>query len=108
MRNDEVPYARDSQGRLSHDDVGLEMQHAKPQSLEPSIAPSISTEPPSMIRTVNFDDEAAGGSEEVDDVLAEHDLPSKRDPELTAGKPSPEAGFRESGLSAHDASALVE
>jgi hypothetical protein len=61
-----------------------------------------------VIGPIDLDDEPAGGCEKVDDVFAQHDLPSERDPELTAGKVSPEASFRERGLSAHDASALVE
>ena len=82
--------------------------HTKPQCPEPRITASISTEPSGVIRPVNLHDEAAGGREKVDDVPAEDDLPSERDPELTPRKPSPEPGFRESGLSAQDASALVE
>jgi hypothetical protein len=84
------------------------MQHAKAQRPEPSIAASISAEPSSVIGPVDLDDEATGGSEKVDDVLAQHDLPSKGEPELAAGKPSPEPGFGERRLSAHDASARVE
>jgi hypothetical protein len=84
------------------------MHDAKAKRLQPSIAASISAEPSSVIGPVDLDDEATGGSEKVDDVLAEHDLPAKRDPELTTGKPSPEPGFGERGLSAHDASAFLE
>ncbi len=69
------------------------MQHPKPQRLEPRIAASIRTEPSGVIRPINLDDEPAGWSEKVDDVLAQHDLPSERDSELRARKPSPEASF---------------
>jgi hypothetical protein len=84
------------------------MQHAKVQRPEPRITASISAKPSSVIRPIDLDDEATGGSEKVDDVPAEHDLPPERDPELTTGKPSPEACLGERGLSTHDASAFVE
>jgi hypothetical protein len=84
------------------------MQHAKAQLLKPSIAARVSAEPASVIRPIDLDDEPASRREEVHDVLAEHDLPAKRDPELTTGKPSPELGFGEGGLSTHDASAFVK
>jgi hypothetical protein len=95
-----------------HDELGFEMQHPKAQRLKPSIAASVSAEPSSVIEPIDFDDEATGGSEKVDSVGAEHDLPPERDPELTTGKPSPEpspeARFRERWRRAHDASAFVE
>jgi len=78
---------------IPHDELGLEMEHAKPQRLEPSITASVRTEPPSVIRPVHLDDEAAAWGEKVDDVLAQHDLPSESDSELAAGQPSPEASF---------------
>ena len=73
------------------------MHHAKAKRVEPSIAPSISAEPSSVIRSVDLDDEATGRGEKVDDVFSQHDLLSKRDPELAAGQPSPEASFGERG-----------
>jgi hypothetical protein len=94
--------------QILHDELSREMQHAKAERLKPSIAASIRAKPSSVIGPIDLDDEATGWSEKVDDVLAEHDLPAKRDPELTTGKPSPEPGFGERGLSTHDASACVE
>jgi hypothetical protein len=73
------------------------MHDAKTQRPEPSIAASISVQPLSVIAPINLDDEATGGSKKVHDVLAEHDLPAERDPELTTGKPSPEPSFGERG-----------
>jgi hypothetical protein len=84
------------------------MQHAKPQSFEPSIAASIRTDPSGVIRPINLDDEPAGWSEKVDDVLAQHDLPPECDSELAAGQLSPEASFGERGRGPHDTSALVK
>jgi hypothetical protein len=103
-----IPDARKSQRQISHNKLGLEMHHAKAKRLEPSIAASIGAEPSSVIAPVDLDDEATGGGEKVDDVLAQRDLPSKGEPELRAGKPSPEASFGECGRSAHDTSAFVE
>jgi hypothetical protein len=98
----------DSDWQLSHDELDFEMQHTKAPSHEPSIPPSISANPSSVVGPIDLNDEATGGSQKVDDVFAEHDLPAKRDPELTARKPSPEPVFGERGLSTHDASAFVE
>ena len=105
-----IPYALKNGRQISHDELGIDMHHAKAKRLKSDIAPgiSLSAEPSSVIRPVDLDDEAAGGSEEVDDVLAEHDLPSERDPELSTGQLSPQASFRERGLGAHDTSAFVE
>jgi hypothetical protein len=94
--------------QLSHDELGLEMHHAKAKRLEPSIAESVRTEPSRVIQPVDLDDEATGGGEKVDDVLAQHNLPSERDPELATGQLSPEASLGECGGGAHDASAFVE
>jgi hypothetical protein len=98
----------DSDWQLSHDELDFEMQHTKAPSHEPRISASISAKPSSVIRPIDLDNESASRREEVHDVVAGHDLPAKRDPELTAGKPSPEPGFGERRLSSHDASAFVE
>ena len=84
------------------------MHHAKAKHPEPRITPSISAEPSRVIRPIDFDDEAAGGREEVHDVLAQHDLPPERAPELSTGQLSPQPSFGERGLGAHDTSAFVE
>ena len=84
------------------------MHHAKAKRLEPSIAANIGAEPSSVIWPVDLDDEATGGGEKVDDVLAQHDLPSERDSELATGQLSPEASFGECGRRAHDTGALVK
>jgi hypothetical protein len=88
-----IPYALKSHRQLPHDELGLEMQQAKSQRLEPRIPPSISAEPSSVIRPIDLDHEPAVGSEKVDDVLAQHDLPPERDPELSTGQLSPQASF---------------
>jgi hypothetical protein len=98
----------ESNPQISHDEFGFDMQQAIAQRPQPRIAASIRAKPSSVIWPIDLNDEATGGSEKVDDVLAQHDLPAKRDPELTPGKPSPEPGFGERGLSTHDASAFVE
>src|SRR5688572_28827763 len=64
----EPPNALKSQRQSSHDELGLEMQHAKPQRVEPRIAANISAEPSIVIGPVDFDDEATGWGEKVDDV----------------------------------------
>jgi hypothetical protein len=61
------------------------MQDAIAERLEPGITPCIGRAPSGMIRPIDLDDEAVGGREDVDDVLAQHDLPSERDPELSPG-----------------------
>jgi hypothetical protein len=99
------PYALKNRRRISHDEPGLEMDHPKAERLEPSIAPSVSA---SVIRTIDLDHEPADRGEKVDDVLAQHDLPSERDSQLAAGQVSPQASFGERGLGAHDTSAFVE
>jgi hypothetical protein len=82
-----VPNALKNHRQISHDELALEMQHAKAQRPEPRIAASISAEPSGVIGPVDLDDEATGWGEKVDDVLAQHDLPAKRDPELTTRSP---------------------
>ena len=56
-----VPDALKSERQLSHDEVSLEMQHAKAQRLEPRIAASIRTEPSSVIRPIDLDNERHAG-----------------------------------------------
>jgi len=107
-RAERTPQALESQRQLSHDELGLEMQHTKAQRVEPRITASISAEPSRVIRPIDLNDEPAGGREKVNDVLAQDDLPSERDPELSTGQLSPQASFGERGLSTHDASAFVE
>jgi hypothetical protein len=103
-----IPYAHKSPRQISHDELGLEMEDAKAKRMKPSMAPSVSAAPSSVIRPVDLDDEATGGGEKVHDVFGEHDLPSERDSELLAGEMIPKPSFGECGRGAHDASAFVE
>jgi hypothetical protein len=76
----------ESNQQIWSDELGVEIQHAKAKRPNPRIPPSISAEPLSVIRPIGLDDEAAGRREEVDDVLAQRDLPPERDPELSPGQ----------------------
>jgi hypothetical protein len=55
-----------------------------------------------VVRAVDLDDQARRGSEEVDDVTLQHDLPPKPNPELRPPKRAPEhaLGLRRSAAHA--------
>jgi len=61
-----------------------------------------------VITAIDLDDEAAGGSEKINDALTDNDLPPERDAKLGANEGVPELGFSERGLSAHRSSAISE
>jgi hypothetical protein len=47
-----------------------------------------------MLRAIHFHNEPNGGREEIGDSRAEHDLPTKLDPELAAGQALAEPALR--------------
>ena len=60
---------------------------------ERAVATRVSAATQTMVRAVHFDDEPEGWREEVDDGVAEDNLPAEGDAELRAGESGPEETF---------------
>ncbi len=72
------------------------------------IPPHVSPRAAGVIPAVHFHDEPDTGRAEVDDVLADDDLPPKRDAETAAAELSPEQRLRRGGSQPHGAGARSE
>lgn len=83
-------------------------QDAEAQAAQASIPLGIESDPVCVIASISLNDEADGGSEEVNDVVADDDLAPKLNAQLFTPEVQPEQGLGRGRAMPKPASALFE
>ncbi len=94
--------------QLPHHQLSSHPDHPVAEPLQLSVPPRVSPRAASVIPAVHLYDEPDTGRAEVDDVLADDDLPPKRDAQTAAAELSPEQRLRGGGSDSHGAGARSE
>ena len=94
---------------LRHGQLRVNSQHGVPEPTKLLIAARIRARTPRVIAAIDFHDEPSGRRQEIrDELVANDDLPPKRDAELAPTNEVLERRFRRCELKAHLARACSE
>lgn len=92
-----VPDERHGGGQVAHHQVGVYPQHPIPGLCQGSVSTGVGVDAPGVIAAVHFHDEARNWGAEVDDAVADDELPPEGDaqPAAAQASPQPSLGFGE-------------
>jgi hypothetical protein len=91
---DHFPNQRDRLRQVAHDDPSFDTQHVTSQPPKVPIPVGISSAAQTVLCAIHFHDQPKGRREEIGNGVADDDLATERNADLSAGELPPKRNFR--------------
>jgi hypothetical protein len=95
------PDARERNGQLMHDQLGIETQDAIAEAAQCLIPAGIGLDPARVAKPIDLDRKARLGGQEINDEAADRDLTAEGNSQPATPDGRPESGLRSRGLEPH-------